>query len=182
MKHLCSKVALAMLLGLSAPALAQASDGDGCSKKTLFGDYAFSVHGEFLGLVTGSGPQYFPARVPIDAVAITRFDGRGGFTQADFTMVAGLQPPASPSDVDPHTGFTTNESGIYEVYPDCTGELRVNLPGVTARAKFVLADQGREIHSVVYQEHVASPILGCAVADGCDTLIQSRIDGKKLGR
>jgi hypothetical protein len=165
---------------ISSAAQAQVSDNDGCSNATLQGDYAFSVHGEFLGLVTATGPQYFSSPVPVDVVAMTNFDGKGNIVQVDFTMANGLNPPASPSDVDPLTGFTINESGRYKVFPDCTGNLELNLPGVFIAAKFVLASEGHKINTVIYQEHVARPILGCASSTGCDTLIQSHSEGTKL--
>jgi len=165
---------------ISNAAQAQVSDNDGCSNATLQGDYAFSVHGQFLGLVTATGPQYFSSPVPVDVVAMTNFDGKGNIIQVDFTMADGLNPPAPPSDVDPQTGFTINESGRYKVFPDCSGNLELNLPGVFIAAKFVLASEGHKINTVIYQEHVARPILGCASSTGCDTLIQSHSDGTKL--
>jgi hypothetical protein len=97
-------------------------------------------------------------------------------------MVNGLNPPAPPLNVDPQTGFTINESGTYTVYPDCTGNLELNLPGVFVAAKLVLADRGRKVHTLIYREHVASPILGCNSSAGCDTLVQSHSDGSKLQR
>ena len=50
---------------LGGAVLAQSTDNDGCSNTTLHGDYAFTVHGEFLGFATATGPQYFTAPVPI---------------------------------------------------------------------------------------------------------------------
>ena len=176
---LTATVALLALIGV---AQAQITDNDRCSNATLQGDYGFTVHGEFLGLVTATGPQYFSSPVPIDVVAMTNFDGKGNLTQVDFTMVNGLNPPALPSNVDPQTGFTINESGSYSVFPDCTGDVELNLPGVFISAKFVLANQGREVHTLIYREHVASPILGCTSPSGCDTLVQSRSEGTKLRR
>jgi hypothetical protein len=170
------------LLALSGVAQAQVTDNDECSNATLQDDYGFTVHGEFLGLVAAGGPQYFSSPVPIDVVAMTNFDGRGKLVQVDFTVVNGVNPPALPSNVDPQTGFTVNESGQYTVFPDCTGNLELNLPGIFVAAKFVLADQGRKVHSLIYRQHVASPILGCTSSGGCDTLVQSHSDGTKLRR
>jgi hypothetical protein len=168
------------LLALGGVAQAQSTDNDRCSNSTLRGDYGFTVHGEFLGIVTASGPQFFSSPVPIDGVAMTNFDGKGNLTQVDFVMVNGMEVPATPSDIDPKTGFHINETGHYTVFPDCTGKLELDLPGVVVKAKFVLANQGRDIHSVINQEHVVSPIFGCNSSTGCDVLAQYRSDGTKL--
>jgi hypothetical protein len=73
------------LLALSGPVEAQSTDDDGCSNATLKGDYGFTVHGQFLGLVTATGPQYFTSPVPIDAVAMMNFDGRGNLHRSVLT-------------------------------------------------------------------------------------------------
>ena len=163
---------------LGGAALAQSTDNDGCSNATLHGDYAFTVHGEFLGFATATGPQYFTAPVPIDAVAMTNFDGKGNFTQVGFNVVGGMVPPGP---ADPVTGFGINETGHYRVFPDCTGSFDLNLPGpISISAKFVLAEEGRQIHAVIYREHVPSPALGCSSSGGCDVLPQYHSDGTKL--
>jgi hypothetical protein len=173
--------AVAVAVALSATssvARVQRADNDGCSNATLHGDYAFAVHGEFLGLATATGPQYFSSPVPIDAVAMTNFDGIGNFTQVGFNVVNGVVPPGP---TDPKTGFGINESGNYTVFPDCTGNFELNLPGpISIAATFVLAMEGRKIHAVIYQEHVPSPVLGCANSSGCDVLPQYYSDGTKL--
>ena len=176
-KMYCGVVAL---LTLSGVARAQATDNDGCSNATLQGDYAFTVHGEFLGLITDTGPEYFPSPIPIDAVAMSNYDGRGAFTQVGFNVVNSIVPPGP---TDPVTGFGINESGHYTVFPDCTGNFDLNLPGpISISAKFVLAREGREIHAVIYQEHVPAPVLGCSSSGGCDVLPQYHSDGTKLLR
>jgi hypothetical protein len=170
--------AAVVLLALSGEAQAQITDNDGCSNATLQGDYGVTVHGEFLGLVTAAGPQFFSTPVPIDAVPMTDFDGKGKFTQVGVNVVNGMVPPGP---TDPETGFGVEQSGSYTVFPDCTGEFELNLPGpISISAKFVLAKEGREIHAVITREHVASPILGCTSSDGCDVLPQYRSDGTKL--
>jgi hypothetical protein len=166
------------LLTLNGAARAQFTDNDGCSNATLHGDYSFTVQGEFLGLMTAAGPQYFSSPVPIDAVAMTNFDGKGKFTQVGVNVVNGMVPPGP---TDPETGFGTNQLGSYTVFPDCTGDFELNLPGpISISAKFVLAKEGREIHAVITREHVASPLLGCSSSGGCDVLPQYRSDGTKL--
>ena len=115
------------LLALNGVARAQSTDNDGCSNATLRGDYAFTVHGEFLGLVTDTGPQYFSSPVPIDGVAITNFDGKGTFTRVHFNVLNGVVSPGSPTD--PVTGFSINDSGTYTVVLtlDDTSELTPSL-------------------------------------------------------
>ena len=72
-------------------------------------------------------------------------------------------------------------SGHYRVFPDCTGSFDLNLPGpISISAKFVLAEEGRQIHAVIYREHVPSPALGCSSSGGCDVLPQYHSDGTKL--
>ena len=165
------------LLALNGVARAQSTDNDGCSNATLRGDYAFTVHGEFLGLVTAAGPQYFPAAVPIDGVSMINFDGKGNFTQVNVSVLGGL---VIPGPTDPETGFGINQSGTYTLFPDCTGNFELSLPLAVASGKFVLANQGREIHAVIEQEHVIEGILNCNSSSGCDTLPQYRADGSKL--
>src|SRR5207302_6157517 len=89
------------LLAMSGEARAQITDNDGCSNATLKGDYGFTVHGEFLGLVTAAGPEFFSTPVPIDAVAMTDFDGKGKLTQVGVNVVNGMLPPGP---TDPETG------------------------------------------------------------------------------
>jgi hypothetical protein len=170
------------LLALNGVARAQSTDNDGCSNATLRGDYAFTVHGEFLGLVTAAGPQYFSAPMPIDGVAMTNFDGKGTYTRIHFNVLNGVAQAGSPTDTE--AGFSSNDTGTYAVFPDCTGDLELNVPSVTGlisiSAKFVLAAEGREIHTVSYRQHVPSPFLGCASSSGCDLLVQHYSDGTKL--
>jgi hypothetical protein len=163
---------------ISNAAQAQISDNDGCSNATLQGDYGFTVHGALLGLVIAGSPQYFASPVPLDAVAMSNFDGRGKFTQVGINVVDGVVPPGP---TDPKTGFGIDQSGSYTVFPDCTGNFELHLPGpISISAKFVLVKDGRQIHAVIYQEHVPSPVLGCTSPTGCDVLPQYHSDGTKL--
>jgi hypothetical protein len=92
--------------------------------------------------------------------------------------VNGMVPPGP---TDPETGCGIDQSGSYIVFPDCTGNFVLNLPGpISILANLVLANQGHEVHAVITQEHVASPILGCTDSNGCDVLPQYRSDGTKL--
>jgi hypothetical protein len=165
------------LSALGGVAQAQNTDNDGCSNATLQGDYAFTVHGEFLGLVTATGPQYFPAPVPIDGVSMLNFDGKGNFTQVSVSVLGGV---TVPGPTDPETGFGINQSGTYTVFPDCTGNFDLSLPLAVASGKFVLAKQGHKIHAVFEQEHVVTGLLNCSNSSGCDVLPQYSADGTRF--
>src|SRR5262245_30507732 len=90
---------------LAAAAMAQ--DNNGCSNATLKGAYSFTIHGESLGILSGTPPtlQRFPNPTLVDAVAIMTFDGAGKFTAVDFIMRNGASI-IGPTTVTP-TGFRT---------------------------------------------------------------------------
>jgi hypothetical protein len=138
------------LLALSGSARAQTNDADGCSNSTLKGDYAFAISGRIFN-PDGSFTL-------VNGVAMTNFDGKtdahgkGGLTQVDF-IVSNPPLPGPPSPTDPLTGFRTQESGTYQVFPDCTGQATINFPphpgGFTIKYILVLSSQGHKIHFVV---------------------------------
>jgi hypothetical protein len=113
---------------------------------------------------------------------MTNFDGQGTYTRIHFNVLNGVGQTASPTDTE--AGFSSNDTGTYTVFPDCTGDLELNVPSATGPvsifAKFVLAAEGREIHTVSYRQHVPSPALGCASSSGCELLVQHYSDGTKL--
>ena len=129
-----------MGIGIAVPALsgvarAGGPDDFGCSNATLKGEYAFGVTNH-----VGN---------PIVVVAgIEVFDGNGNFTQRDYggdSVPAEFSPPGQ-------------EKGTYQVDPDCTGSMVINLnvPGVPAGTSsgvihtlFVISNGGRHIHDVV---------------------------------
>jgi hypothetical protein len=129
--------AVTVLPALSGAAWAGGGDDFGCSNATLKGEYAFGVT-NYVGN-------------PIVVVAgIKVFDGNGNFTQRDYggdSVPAEFAPPGQ-------------ETGTYQVNPDCTGSMVINLnvPGVPAGTSsgvgnilFVINDGGRHIHEVVAQ-------------------------------
>ena len=142
--------ALITVLALSGAARAQSSDNDGCSNSTLKGDYAFTISGQI------SNPD--GTSTLINGVAITNFDGKtdsqgkGGLTQVDF-VVSVPPTPGPPPPTDATTGFRTQESGTYQVFPDCTGQATVNFPphpgGLVIQLAFVLSTHGSKLHTVV---------------------------------
>jgi hypothetical protein len=115
-----------------------------CSNATLIGKYAFRVSGETFVPGSNTIAKY------TDGVAITHFDGMGGLTQEDWIVRNGV------SDPPPTAGFHGNEHGTYTVNADCTGHAEIDFPippggtsGAVVTLKFVLADSGRVIHTIV---------------------------------
>jgi len=187
-------VAAIVLAGAGAPARAQDGDADGCSNATLSGDYSFTLHGESLGVLvpqTGATPRLFPFAnpLPADGVAITHFDGHGGLSQVDFVMRNGTSA-ATPTTSVTADGFRTDETGTYEVKPDCTGRFKINFPDTTEiDVAFVIANHGSKILTVVTRQHVPQlpPAIvpagaTCAASTGgCDLGVQIRSQGEKIG-
>ena len=157
------------VFALAGLAQAQSSDNDNCSNRTLKGDYAFKVYGQFWG----------PGGVVVlrDGVAMTHFDGLGGLTQVDYIMSNGV-PVSGPRD--PVTGFHINETGIYSVNPDCTGNAEIDFPappgmssGAVLKLMFVLGQGGWVIHAIV------SELIPPGATKGIPVQIHS--DGERLG-
>ncbi|HEV3421437.1 MAG TPA: hypothetical protein VG075_14100 [Candidatus Acidoferrum sp.] len=180
-------------LVLCGSARAQDGDYDGCSNATLHGDYAFTLHGESLGVLvpqTTGAPKLVPFASPLlaDGVAITRFDGNGNLKQVDFVMRNGTSA-ATPTTAITGNGFRSGETGAYLVKSDCTGTFTIIFPDTTEiDVAFVLANYGREIRTVVTRQHVPllpPPIIPtgatCASPSGCDLGVQIRSDGRKVG-
>jgi hypothetical protein len=130
-------------------AMAQSDDGS-CSNRTLFGDFGFAIEGVLL-----SPPPGVPIAPgsPVRGVALTHFDGKGGLTQVDHIVVAGLTPEqlgAPPWN---------RGSGTYQINTDCTGTAVINVPGnpfSPVNLYFVVVKQGKEIHTVVNANAVTS--------------------------
>jgi hypothetical protein len=112
----------------------------GCSNRTLKGDYGFSIEGTILA----GTPNAFALR----GVAMTHFDGEGNLTQVDFTTRNGV--PMSP---DWRPGF-----GTYVINEDCTGSAQIiqsdGTPSVNMR--LVVVDRGREVRTVVVGNSTSS--------------------------
>jgi hypothetical protein len=136
-----------LVASMALTGAAQAEDkSDVCSLATLRGAYGFTISGQILG---------GPAPGPVNGVALTTFDGRGGLTQTDFVVKSGA--PAGPLDA-----FRTGESGTYIVNADCTGTATINFPDATPAQQivlmFVVANQGRQIRTVVSALYVGPGI------------------------
>jgi hypothetical protein len=197
MKTLICKGMLAAAISstvLCVSARAQDGDNDGCSNVTLHGDYAFTLHGESLGVLVPqtapAPPRLLPFVSPLlaDGVAIAHFNGDGGLKQVDFVMRNGTSA-ATPTTPVTGNGFRSGETGTYSVQADCTGTFTITFPDTTEiDVAFVLADYGREIRTVVTRQHVPllpPPVIpagaACAPPNGCDLGVQIRSDGKKVG-
>jgi hypothetical protein len=120
-----------VLPAVSGGAWAGGNDDFGCSNATLNGEYAFGV------------TNY---TVPEVVAGIKIFDGKGSFTQRDYTG------DTTPAEFAP----PGQEKGTYTVNPDCTGNMVINLnepvtTGSTGVIKilFVISHGGRHIHEVV---------------------------------
>jgi hypothetical protein len=197
MKNLIWKGMLAALLFsivLSSAAKAQDGDNDGCSDATLQGDYAFTLHGESIGVLvpqTTGAPKLAPFASPLlaDGVAITHFDGNENLKQVDFVMRNGTSA-ATPTTPLTENGFRSGETGTYSVKSDCTGTFKITFSDTTEiDVAFVLGNHGREIRTVVTRQHV--PLLPPAIiptgatcaanTGGCDLGVQIRSDGVRIG-
>jgi hypothetical protein len=133
---------VAAIFAMAVPLSVLAQDNDGCSNRTLKGDYDFTITG-----------QIFHSDGTVDnraGVAITHFDGDGNLTQDDFVMSSSLAGPVPSPDTDPVSGFHTNETGTYTVNSDCTGNATINFPNkIVIKLMFVVKGSGDSIHTVV---------------------------------
>jgi hypothetical protein len=125
------------LPGLSGAAWAGGSSDFGCSNATLQGEYAFGVT-TYTASYTNGLPQV--------VAGVKFFDGKGNLTQRDYagnSVPAEFAPPGQ-------------EKGTYQVNPDCTGSMVINLNAPVPTGStgvinilFVISDGGRHIHEVV---------------------------------
>jgi hypothetical protein len=189
------KFVLAVLICSVAvvPGKAQNGDNDGCSAATLVGDYAFTLHGESLGVLvpqTAAPPKLIPfaSALLADGVAMTHFNGNGKLWQVDFVMRNGTSA-ASPITPLTSNGFRADETGHYTVSEDCTGTFTIWFPDTSEiDVAFVIARHGLEIRTVVTRQHVPAlpPAIipagaSCSANEGgCDLGVQIRSEGAKL--
>jgi hypothetical protein len=146
---------LAVVLALTAPTYAQSDekqDEEGSSNATLSGDYAFTIGGEILAVPASAMPPFSGVALAQAGVTMMHFDGTGDFTQVDFTVINGAPSPGATNA----NGFRNGQTGSYTVNSDCTGSAEIDFPpppgvspGQMIHLKFVLADKGKQIHTVV---------------------------------
>ena len=129
------------------------SDHKRCSNRTLLGDYGSVSEGVLLN-VPGLPPE-----AQFRAVTMTHFDGKGNLSWVEHTVINGtlLEPGWTPA------------SGTYAVNPDCTGTAVVNTPNspVPLSLAFVVVKQGKEIHTVLDSDAIATVFIK---VDGGDNL------------
>jgi hypothetical protein len=119
-------IAIATTLAVGIAPKVQAQDG--CSNNTLNGSFAYTATG------TLTAPQPNPG--PIAIVGRETFDGNGGVTASQVVSANGFV-------------FPVNLAGNYQVNPDCTGTLSLQLsPGVTLNFFFVIADNRKELQVI----------------------------------
>lgn len=169
------KAASAAIAFLSLSSVAHAGDSDVCTIATLKGPYGVKVHGQSLGILTGTSPNQVlrPYAAPnnIDAVALGTFNGDGTGTQEDFSMVNGAVRPGSPPN-----SFVTGEMLSYSVDANCTGELHITFSSSKLLTqKIVALDNGNEMFGVTSAQHLDSgpPALDkTSCMQGCDIAIR----------
>ena len=111
---------------------ASPAQAEECSNASLKGKYAQTISGQLL-----PGPSVV---LPQIGVAMTKFDGKGKFTQRDFVVIDG-----SPTS----SGFAP-ETGTYAIHSDCTGTAIINYPdGSWIALELVITNHGREFRTVV---------------------------------
>lgn len=149
-----SRLALPLLAAALLLPAAGAQDSNGCSNRTIKGNYAFRISGFILNAATPPVPVNYR-----DGVAITTFDGNGNLRQVDFVIGNGTPNINNPAEIDSASGFNTEETGTYQVNADCTGSAEIDFPappagtvaltGAVIKLKFVVSDHGRKINTVV---------------------------------
>ena len=117
-------IAATLTVGIAPKVQAQ----DGCSNNTLNGSFGYKATGTLVA------PQPIPGLLAI--VGRETFDGNGG--------VSASQTVSSNGNI-----FPLNLSGAYQVNPDCTGTMSLQLaPGVTLNFFFVIDDSRKEIQVI----------------------------------
>jgi len=133
-KWLCTGTLVAAVMALTLTGVTPAQAGT-CSNRSLHGNYGSTITGQF-----GQAPGPL---IPLEGLVLTHFDGKGGFSQVDFTVVNGV-----PSGSD--FSKEGDETGTYTVNPDCTGTATIHFPnGQQLDLKLVVVKGGRELFSVV---------------------------------
>lgn len=107
-----------------------AKANQGCTLKTLRGNYG----GVWTGLIYSGAPPQTPQTIggfwPYDGMEVSTWDGAGNFSASDVFAVGGT--PGQPA----------NDSGVYTVNSNCTGTLTLT-NGLTF--DFIILGGGRGI-------------------------------------
>ncbi|MCX4152315.1 MULTISPECIES: hypothetical protein [Paraburkholderia] len=150
-----------------------------CSVAKLKGTFAFSAHGNLLGILEPVTGTLHPLATPaiIDGVAIQTFDGAGSISRrTDFLNTNGA-PRGGQTDFNP------NQSGTYTVKSDCTGTMHIKYDsGAVLDAEIVIADDSSTIKGILSKETVPSFNTtpdGTTCTFGCALGVQVSLDGKR---
>lgn len=137
--HIVTPRALCFCALMGAPLAIAQADNDACSLRTLRGSYGFVLEGVIL-----SAPGLPPGvTIPVRAVAMVEFDGKGQLSGVDHFVING-QAPAS--EWSPGTG-------TYTVNGNCTGTMEIIKPGLPpALNKIVIVRGGKEIRTVLTKD------------------------------
>jgi len=130
----CVAVLCSSFFLLSVPYV-QAQDDPGnrgpCSLKTLKGSYGTLFNGFVLDFPN-------PGQNPIVIEARDTYDGAGNMTEDGANMLSGT------------TQFEAHGTGTYEVNPDCSGALHVDLGGgYCVDSKIQIVQRGNEILGIL---------------------------------
>ncbi|MEC5404232.1 hypothetical protein VOM14_01440 [Paraburkholderia sp. MPAMCS5] len=173
-KHLSALSAIAVAV-LSVSGAAHA-DGR-CSPRMLTGAYAFSAHGEVLGILDAASQLHrFDTPSVLDDVAMIGFDGSGQITRTDFGNIDGVPKGGQ-------TAFASDQTGTYTVNPDCTGTITIQQNGVVLGLEIVIGDNGNLVKAMITSETVPgsrSALDGTSCPSGCAVGVQVSLEGKKL--
>jgi hypothetical protein len=115
--------------------VARANDDDKCTDGTLRGDYGFAAEGVLLGT------PGLPAQAQFRSVGVAHFNGRGGLTWVEHTVINGV-----PANAD----FIL-ATGTYSVNANCTGSAVVTTPNspVPLRLSLVIVKDGKEFRTIL---------------------------------
>ena len=129
----------------SPSARAQSVD-NGCSTRTIRGSYGFSIEGSILSPIPGA-PVPPGTTLPVRALALIHFDGKGSLTVMDYFVING-QPQGT--DWSPGTG-------TYTVNSNCTGTMMITKPGgPSTQSNIVVVRGGKEIRTVLVSDALTS--------------------------
>jgi hypothetical protein len=127
---------------LFTASVARADDDDKCTDRTIRGDFGFVSEGVLIGI------PGLPAQAPFRSVGVAHFNGKGGVTWLEHTVING-----TPANTD----FVA-ASGTYTVNANCTGTAVVSTPNsqFPLHLTFVIVKEGREIHTILDGSAIAT--------------------------
>jgi len=121
----------------------------GCSNRTLFGDYGGTISGQIQG----------PASGPVTLVGLLKFDGNSALSGSEgYNTAPDTAPPHSFINSGPGSSWT---GGTYEVLSDCSFTATIpGTPAATLQGVVVNAD-GSEVIGEVFIPTTITPVPPC---------------------